>query len=163
VLRFSFGISQVRARLLLHLAVTLLTPQLCTLDSVESFLVGAHPLFLTTQARIGSAPSTEYVTSLVHRLSSRFRTRGSSSACFPTVVNHLSYLRAQVYYKDAFGAILVFDLSRPETFTNVIKASTVVFARACIPPLHLLVFLTSMCVLYCTVCDGSGSVKSTTR
>jgi hypothetical protein len=26
-----------------------------------------------------------------------------------------------VYYKDAFGAMLVFDLSRPETFTSVLK------------------------------------------
>jgi hypothetical protein len=26
-----------------------------------------------------------------------------------------------VYYKDAFGAVLVFDLSREETFTNVLK------------------------------------------
>ncbi len=27
----------------------------------------------------------------------------------------------RVYYKDAFGALLVFDLSREETFTNVLK------------------------------------------
>ena len=27
----------------------------------------------------------------------------------------------RVYYKDAFGALLVFDLSRPETFTSVLK------------------------------------------
>ena len=27
----------------------------------------------------------------------------------------------RVYYKDAFGALLVFDLSRPETFQSVLK------------------------------------------
>ncbi len=27
----------------------------------------------------------------------------------------------QVYYKDAFGALLVFDLSKPDTFASVIK------------------------------------------
>jgi len=38
-----------------------------------------------------------------------------------------------VYYKDAFGAVLVFDLSREETFTNVLKWKREIDSKVTLP------------------------------
>ena len=39
----------------------------------------------------------------------------------------------RVYYKDAFGAVLVFDLSREETFTNVLKWKREIDSKVTLP------------------------------
>lgn len=39
----------------------------------------------------------------------------------------------RVYYKDAFGAMLVFDLSRPETFTSVLKWKREIDSKVSLP------------------------------
>ncbi|KAH8093491.1 hypothetical protein JL720_4627 [Aureococcus anophagefferens] len=39
-------------------------------------------------------------------------------------------LRSQVYYKDAFGAFLVYDISRPETFKTIVARGATVDERA---------------------------------
>lgn len=86
--------------------------------------------WFSLQAKIASAPFTGCVSSYARRESCVLCSWFLCDVCVSSAlvspecargVICFSVTPVQVYYKDAFGAILVFDLSRPETFTNVIK------------------------------------------
>ena len=67
----------------------------------------------TSRARTASAPS---------------RACGTAASRAPPPLAEL--WKSQVYYKDAFGAFLVYDISRPETFKTIVARGATVDERA---------------------------------
>lgn len=100
----------------------------------------------TSRARTASAPS---------------RACGTAASRAPPPLAEL--WKSQVYYKDAFGAFLVYDISRPETFKTIVARGATVDERARPPFSASSARIVSRRAATTAIRRSSGRTRSTPR